>query len=208
MDEQATPTEQLQSWLERIRNGEDGARDELLLHFGARFRRLTRKMLRGFPGVRRWEQTDDVFQNAVLRLLRHLGSVRPQSVREFLRLAGVHIRRELIDLLKHHAGPHGAGAHHATDPQRPDTGGQPGSSPSAADSTGAPDRLAEWTEFHQQVESLPEEEREVFDLLWYQGLTQAQAAGLLGVSERTILRRWMAARLHLQAVLKGELPGA
>jgi RNA polymerase sigma-70 factor (ECF subfamily) len=68
------------------------------------------------------------------------------------------------------------------------------------------DRLAFWTEFHSRVEGLPEEEREVFDLLWYQELSQAEAAGLLDVSERTIKRRWAAARLKLHDVLRGNLP--
>ena len=51
-----------------------------------------------------------------------------------------------------------------------------------ADTTYEPGRLAEWTGFHAQVEALPEEEREVFDLLFYQGLPQAEAAAVLGVS--------------------------
>ncbi len=70
-----------------------------------------------------------------------------------------------------------------------------------------PGRLAEWTGFHAQVEALPEEEREVFDLLFYQGLPQAEAAAVLGVSERTIKRRWQAARLALHEALGGRLPG-
>ena len=53
-----------------------------------------------------------------------------------------------------------------------------------------PANLAAWAEFHAQVEHLPEEQREVFDLLWYQELSQAEAATLLGVSERTVKRRW------------------
>jgi DNA-directed RNA polymerase specialized sigma24 family protein len=43
-------------------------------------------------------------------------------------------------------------------------------------------------------------------LLWYQGLSQAEAAELLQVSERTIKRRWMSARLQLQDALHGEMP--
>ena len=70
-----------------------------------------------------------------------------------------------------------------------------------------PGRLAEWTGFHAQVEALPEEEREVFDLLFYQGVPQAEAAAVLGVSERTIKRRWQAARLALHEALGGRLPG-
>jgi len=58
------------------------------------------------------------------------------------------------------------------------------------------------------VEALPDDEKEVFDLLWYQELTQAEAAALLNVSERTIKRRWASARLRLHEILGGELPGA
>ena len=44
------------------------------------------------------------------------------------------------------------------------------------------------------------------DLLYYQGLTQAEAAEVLGVSERTVKRRWQAARLALHDALGGEIP--
>ena len=63
----------------------------------ARLRQLTCAMLKDYPRLKRWEETDDVFQNASLRLYRALGKVRPASVREFFRLAAVQIRRELID---------------------------------------------------------------------------------------------------------------
>ena len=39
-----------------------------------------------------------------------------------------------------------------------------------------PIHLADWTEFHEQVDALTDEHREVFNLLWYQDLTQAEAA--------------------------------
>jgi RNA polymerase sigma factor (sigma-70 family) len=70
-----------------------------------------------------------------------------------------------------------------------------------------PDRLADWSDFHREVEALPEEEREAFDLLFYQGLTQAAAAGLLDVSERTIKRRWQSARMRLVQTLGARMPG-
>jgi RNA polymerase sigma-70 factor (ECF subfamily) len=39
------------------------------------------------------------------------------------------------------------------------------------------------------IEGLPEDEREVFDLVRIQGLTQAEAAEVLGVSAKTVRRR-------------------
>ena len=68
---------------------------------GKRLSRLARKMLRSYPGVRRWELTDDIVQNAALRLWQCLDAVKPASVRSFINLAAVQIRRELIDLARH-----------------------------------------------------------------------------------------------------------
>jgi RNA polymerase sigma-70 factor (ECF subfamily) len=39
------------------------------------------------------------------------------------------------------------------------------------------------------IDALPEEEREVFDRVRIQGMTQAEAAELLGVSAATVKRR-------------------
>ncbi len=39
------------------------------------------------------------------------------------------------------------------------------------------------------IESLPEDEREAFDLVRIQGMTQAEAAEVLGVSAVTVRRR-------------------
>jgi RNA polymerase sigma-70 factor (ECF subfamily) len=129
-----------------------------------------------------------------------------QTARDFFRLAALNIRRELLDLAKHYYGPRGQGAHHHTNPGG-DSSGYHGLNPAdPADLSGEPSRLAAWSEFHQQIEALPEEEREVFDLLWYQGLSQAEASELLHVSERTIKRRWQTARLKLHEALQGEMP--
>jgi RNA polymerase sigma-70 factor (ECF subfamily) len=193
-------TLQLQNWLERMRSGDAGALDELLRHFSARLQRLTRQMLQCHPAVKRWVETDDVFQGALLKLTRALKDVQPSATREFLALATQQIRRELIDLARHYYGPEGQGANHAS-----------GAEPVAADkpdSTFEPSNLAEWREFHAQIECLPEEEREVVDLLFYQGLSQSDTAALLDVSVRTVQRRWHEALLKLHEALHGQLPGS
>ena len=109
----------LQRWLEQLQHGQEAdfaeARDALLNHASDRLEALTRRMLRNFPRLRRWEQTGDVLQNAVLRLHRSLATIRPESARQFYGLAAAQIRRELIDLSRHHFGPEGAAAHHHTD---------------------------------------------------------------------------------------------
>ncbi len=107
-------TIQIQGWLDRLRDGDEAAREKLLQFSCERLRRLTRKMLRRFERVHRWEQTDDVLQSAMLRLHRTLQDVRPDSPADFYRLAALNIRRELLDLAKHYFGPCGLGARHAS----------------------------------------------------------------------------------------------
>ena len=196
----------LGQWLEQLRQGDPAAsedvRDEVIKHTCERLEVLTRRMLRIYPRLRRWEQTGDVLQNAVLRLHRSLATVRPASAGQFYGLAAAQIRRELIDLARHHFGPKGAASYHHTDRGGP---GDDGFAVSRQESAAEPATLAEWTEFHEQVQRLPQPEREVFDLLWYEGLTQADAASVLGVTERTVKNRWRSAKLELQRLL-GEGP--
>ena len=198
-------TTEIQLRLDRLRAGDESARDELLDITRARLGRLARKMLQGYPGVRRWEQTDDILQNATLRLCRALEELRPESVRDFIGLAAIQIRRELIDLARHYEGPEGLGRHHVTRVGSVDAGAAAGPPDFPVD-TDDPVRLATWTEFHHTVEALPDEEREVFNLLWYQGLSQSEAATLLGVTERVAKHRWRSARLKIHQMLGGRLP--
>ncbi len=208
MNTPQTTTAQLQICIDRMHAGDAGAIEDLLNAACKRVAQLTRKMLRRFPRVRRWEETDDVVQNVVLRLHRTLKEVKPASVRDFLRLASLNIRRELLDLVKHYYGPLGLGARHDSVSERDSDGAAVSPEKRAEDITYEPARLAAWSEFHRQVEALPDDEREVFDLLWYQGLAQSEAAELLGVTVRTLQRRWQSARLALFDALHGELPPA
>jgi RNA polymerase sigma-70 factor (ECF subfamily) len=201
MAEALPQTTVLQGYLERMRAGDVTARDELFRQICGRLERLTRKMLKSFPGVHRWALTDDVLQSALVRLLRALREVQPASMREFFALSAQQIRRELLDLARHFYGPQGPGTKHASQP------GNNGAYDRADDSAEL-GLLAAWTEFHQQVSQLPSGEREVVDLLFYQELTQAEAAELLDVTVRTVQRRWHAALLKLHQTLQGQWPGS
>jgi len=66
--------------------------------------------------------------------------------------------------------------------------------------------VAEWTEFHQQVEALPVDEREVFGLRWYQGLTFEEIGQVIGATDRTAKRRWRSACRMLYERMKS-IPG-
>lgn len=197
---ESTPS--LMFWLDRLHAGDPAARNELIRHSRDRLRLLTRQMLRGFPGVRRWEDTSDVLQNVLLRLDRALQAVEVPSQRDFLRLATALIRRELIDLARHHAGPGGLGAN-VVPPGKVKSSEK---HPEPEDSSANPDQLARWHELHTQIAALEEEDRELFELLYYQGLKQADAATVLGVPITTFKRRWRSARVRLMMRLEGELP--
>jgi RNA polymerase sigma-70 factor (ECF subfamily) len=203
MGKSSTGSVQLQTWLERLQRGDPAALDGLIRHAGARLERLTHHMLQDYPGVRRWAQTDDVLQSALVRLLRALRAVQPVAPRDFFALATEQIRRELLDLARHFYGPNGPGANHASQPEA-DSAFDP--LHEQADPSLEPDRLAVWCEVHEQIHNLPDEEREVVGLLFYQGLPQAEAAALLGVTVRTVQRRWQSALLRLHQVLQGHGP--
>ena len=194
----------LQEWIERLHATDaaalDEVRHEIIKHASDRLEKLVRRMLRNYARLRRWEQTGDVLQNALLRLHHALSTIRPVSAREFFGLAATQIRRELIDLTRHHFGPEGAAANHHTDDVRIATEG--GSTVDRqADVRNEPSSLAEWTEFHEAVQRLPDAERNVFDLYWYEGLDQKTVASLLHVTDRTVKNRWRRAKLLIREML-------
>jgi RNA polymerase sigma factor (sigma-70 family) len=201
MPDPAFDTVQLQRWAERIRAGDRAAPDELLRATGARLEALARKMLDRFPDVRRFEQTGDVLNNALLRLLRALREVQPTSVRDFFGLAAEQVRRELLDLARHHSGPEGMGANQASNAAESGPAGQG----EPADPRDERD-LERWTAFHEAVASLPAEQREVVGLIFYYDCPQAEVAALLQVTERTVRRHWQRACLRLNEVLSGWFP--
>ena len=194
-------TAHLHDWFRRMRAGDRAASEELLRAAGGRLERLARRMPRAFPNVRRLADTGDVYQEAVVRLLHSLGRLDPPpaGVRDFLGLAAAHIRRELLDLAR-----------------RCGTARRRGDEPSGAGGTGAdldpaapgddPGELERWRRFHEEVEKLPAEVREVVCLRFYHGWDEPDIAELFGVSERTERRRWAAGCARLSDTLGGDLP--
>ena len=204
MRNSSADTTGLRGCLSRIREGDATALNELIALASKRLQVLAHRMLRDFPRVQRWAQTDDILQSALIRLCRALEQVKPASVRDFFGLATTQIRRELLDLARHFSGPQGAGAHH----QSWDGGtGHEQAGPEKSDLTHEPTGLADWGEFHEQVAALPDDHREVFGLIFYQGLSQDDAAEVLGVAVRTVQRRWQSALLTLHRARNGEPPG-
>jgi RNA polymerase sigma-70 factor (ECF subfamily) len=201
---QTTPDSvDLSVMLGRLNDGDPSVVDPLIQHSCQRLERLAHHMLCGYPALRRWVETDDVLQNALVRLLRALEQVRPTSARHYLALAATQIRRELVDLARHYFGPTGLAANHQS---RNDSASHGEVDVQVADLSHEPSTLAQWCELHEQIGALPDKEREVVSLVFYQGLSQEETAATLDISVRTVQRRWHDALTHLHAKLRGNWP--
>lgn len=198
-------TRQLDACIGRLRGGDLSARDDLVALACERMQGMASRMLRRFPNVRRWDETGDVVQNAMVRLYRTLGNITPRDARGFLGLAAVHIRRELLDLARKHSGPESYAANHETNYHRQD-GLEWGRADAAADRAESHEQLARWARLHESAEKLPDEERELFHIVWYLGAKQEEAARLLDCSVRTVKRRWESVKRLLAESLQGEPP--
>jgi RNA polymerase sigma-70 factor (ECF subfamily) len=129
-------------------------------------------------------EADELLGGVVAGLLRALRAARPQNVRQFFALANQHMRWQLNDLARRLDNQPAAAALAESAVAAP---------PSSNDSCLTPDGRR----MLQAIEGLPEVEREVFDLVRIQGLTHAEAAEVVGASEKTVQRRLNRARLLL-----------
>jgi RNA polymerase sigma factor (sigma-70 family) len=197
--------EQLHGLIDRIQRGDETACDELVRQITRRVELMTRNLFKQFPGVHRWEDTSDVLQMALLRVLTSLRQtpVRPESMRDFCCMAANRIRSVLIDLARHYYGPQGLGANNSS-VEGFDTDGEGKTNPSAREAE--LQSLERWTRFHEAVERLPPAEREVMSLIFYHGWTQAEVAELLQVSDRMVRKHWQRACQTLHDLLGGDMP--
>ena len=129
-------------------------------------------------------ETDELLGGLMAGLLAAMRTVRPQTVRHFFALASQHMRWQLNDVARRVDEQPVAAALAESGVAAP---------PSSCDSCLTPDGRR----MLRAIEGLPEPEREVFDLVRIQGLTQTEAAAVVGVSERTVQRRLNRARLLL-----------
>ena len=179
--------------LERLASGDKSARNDILEICDQRMRVLSHRLLGKFARVRRWDNTDDVAQNAAIRLHRALGETVPDSPRGLMGLMAVQIQRELIDLARKHSGPHSWAANHDTNAGVKD-GACRVEEASDGEQRDEAVPIERWEEFHAAIESLPGDLREVFRMVWYLGLDREAAARAMGCSVRTLGRMWAEAR--------------
>jgi RNA polymerase sigma factor (sigma-70 family) len=136
-------------------------------------------LYRGYPRLTQPPlnlQPDELLGAVVERLLKAMRQARPQGVRQFFALANQHMRWELNDLARR------------LDEQASAAELRESFVPAPAESSGS--ALSPNTRrMLEAIENLPEDEREVFSLVRIQGMTQTEAADVLGVSAKTVQRR-------------------
>jgi RNA polymerase sigma-70 factor (ECF subfamily) len=120
-------------------------------------------------------QADELLGAVAERLLKALREARPQSVRQFFGLANQHMRWELNDLARR------------LDDQPAAVELREGLVPALASSVSG--LTPDGRRMLQAISELPKDEREAFDLVRVQGMTQTEAAQVLGVSVVTVKRR-------------------
>jgi RNA polymerase sigma-70 factor (ECF subfamily) len=202
-DSSAADPERLASCLERLAAGDDAARDEILELCQERLRILSHRLLGKFARVRRWDNTDDVAQNAAMRLHRALGQTVPESPRGLMGLMATQIQRELIDLARKHAGPQSWASNHDTNAGLEGRAAECRVEEAASNDAAREEiPIERWEEFHAAIEALPGDLREVFRMVWYLGLDRESAAAAMGCSIRTLGRMWQEARERVREALE------
>ncbi|MFO0814074.1 MAG: sigma-70 family RNA polymerase sigma factor [Gemmatales bacterium] len=177
--------------LKQLPHDESDVRSKIIAHTLDRLNYLTACMFRRSRNLRHMLQTDDIFQDASIRLYHALAKTHPDSVRGFFGLAATNIRWTLADLARKARKQRLQYNDAALD------AAEPVLENASSDEAERPQTLLDWAAFHETVETMAPEAREVIELLWYQGLTQEDAAEVLGVSLRTLKRRWLSARIQL-----------
>src|SRR5262249_10348031 len=112
-----------------------------------------------------------------------LRTVRPPTVRRFFALANQHMRWQLNDLARRLDERPAAAALSESGVAAPPSSTGSGLTPDGRRILGA-------------IEGIPEDEREAFDLVGIQGLTHAEAAAVVEVSQKTVQRRLQRADLR------------
>jgi RNA polymerase sigma-70 factor (ECF subfamily) len=120
-------------------------------------------------------QAEEMLSAVVTRLLKAMREVRPATVRQFFGLANQHMRWELNDLARQLDAKKSAEVFRDEFVAVQESSGAE-LSPNAVRMLAA-------------IDGLPEEEREVFSLIRFQGMAHSEVAEILNVSTKTVQRR-------------------
>lgn len=123
-------------------------------------------------------EAEEMLGGVVERMMKALRKVHPKTVREFFALANKHMRWELNEFARRLDRETHAVALRESRVESP-----------AAISQDSSQMSPNTARMMDAIETLPEDERETFCLVRVQGMTQADAAAVLGISTKTVQRR-------------------
>ena len=158
---------------------------ELLARAVGRLHALAANLLhRSYPRLTRGPlnlRSEEMLSAVAERMLKAMRDVRPTTVRQFFALANRHMRWELNDLARRLD-------EEATAVElRESWVAAPAEDQTDADSV--PRVSSRLARILTAIEELPADEREIFNLVRIAGMTQTEAAGVVGVSPKTVQRR-------------------
>ncbi len=122
-------------------------------------------------------QSEEMLGAVVERLIKAMRQVRPTNVRQFFALANQHMRWELNDLARR------------LDEQATAIELRESRAQAPVDSSDSSTVSPNTRRILEAIEGLPDDEREAFNLVRIQGLTQPEAAEVIGCSAKTVQRR-------------------
>jgi RNA polymerase sigma factor (sigma-70 family) len=182
----------LQRLLDGMRRGDPQARRQILERAYERLRKLAgRSFASSFPALRNRHELDSVVHESWLRLMQALEKTEPPTVADFFRLVAHKVRQVLLDMVERERRRQGREALGVMEGSASEHSQQP------SDLTYEPTRLALWTELHDKVATLPEQERAVFEMHYYLDMPQIEIARMLGLHPRKVSYLWVAATVKL-----------
>jgi RNA polymerase sigma-70 factor (ECF subfamily) len=130
--------------------------------------------------------SDELLSAVVERLIKAMREAKPSSVRQYFALAGQHMRWELNDLARRLDNERPAGI---TDENL------------IADCAPSDSQLSDLCiQIFEEIDALPVEQREVFELVRIQGLPVSEVAKIVNATEVTVRRRLSRALSGLSSI--------
>jgi RNA polymerase sigma factor (sigma-70 family) len=171
--------------------------------------------LRKRPGVHRWEATDDIVQEILVKMVIS-DFLTPEKLRAFESANHLSsyiskmVSNKVIDLLRHWQGPQGFARHYESPHSSPDESGHPQSFlDPKQDSTDGPARFVEAADFLERVQAalkqMDKKDAYAFEQVTMWGCSPAQVAQETSCDPRTVKHRMRRARLQLAKLFQQEI---
>src|SRR5262249_36984925 len=161
---------------------------------------------KSYHRLRSQHDTASIVSETYMRLRSALESVQasaasrdaPMNVGDFFRLVASKTHQVFIDLVRRAQVRMKAVGVPATKPGEESMVGVEQMAVSDETDTSL---LALWGEFHESVNKLPDEQKEVFQMCFYLDMKRAEVAQVLGLHPKEASRRWLAATEALKDTL-------